>query len=149
MNGKKAKIFFKNGFTIEGIIINWTPAESHLRANNGDSIILYDTKENVMMVHIQEPPEKKPIELSNQKLENTNPIAKATSLADLKMQAAAAEREIVKQKLLKSQHVPSGVPSVKYEQPSFSKSSLMQRSSEKNSRDPRTNIEKLRKLYTK
>jgi hypothetical protein len=50
---RHVKVFFKNGLTCEGIVIQWVDNEAFLQSlDNEDILHLYNVKENVMMVKV-------------------------------------------------------------------------------------------------
>lgn len=50
--GQKVKIFFNNGFKLEGTVEIWTPQQSIL-LHEGKTLIIYDTAKNVMVVQVE------------------------------------------------------------------------------------------------
>jgi hypothetical protein len=50
---RHVKVFFKNGLTCEGIVIQWTDNEAFLQSlDNEDILHIYNVSENIMMVKV-------------------------------------------------------------------------------------------------
>ena len=50
---KKVKIFFKNGLTAEGVVIEWTDKKSILKSEASDNILIINNSiDNVIMINV-------------------------------------------------------------------------------------------------
>ena len=50
---KKVKIFFKNGLTAEGVVIEWTDKKSILKSEATDNILIINNSiDNVIMINV-------------------------------------------------------------------------------------------------
>lgn len=53
--GKLVKVYFHNGTVVSGTVEYWTDGKSILQAENGNVMIIHNTLQNIMMVHVTMP----------------------------------------------------------------------------------------------
>lgn len=118
---QRIKLVFRNGTVVDGVVEEWSNAEVKLRSLDGDSILIIPhPTEDIMLVKImlskletKSDPEQNKTELEkkfDQAHQTSNPYNDLDNknLADLKVEMAKQEREIIAQKL--REHRPTSSP---------------------------------------
>lgn len=158
LSNKHIKIHFKNGLTVEGIVIEWTDGKSIIKSlASEDLMVIHQTLENVMMFRVLT--EKQKIEPSSLKQmpdvifeeeENfkSDPKLEVMKLVELRKLQLKEEKEAIAKALRKS-FVPDGNIKDHYVYPDFTKLKSSNSFSSQNSRNDASNYQELSRMSRK
>ena len=136
--GTPVRVYFNNGTIVEGFVDNWTDKVSWLVAENGNLMVIYNTSQNVTMIHLLV--NSLGEEIKNESQEEVEELPKSNVIP---RQMINKQRKMTRENIgnRSANYPPISPPGVvkeaveemerKYEFPNFTKSSFAVRSSAK------------------